>query len=45
MRAAPMSLAALWNGSDSPPESMDGAGNNYRKVLRSRNGVKSHPRR
>jgi hypothetical protein len=30
----------LWNGSDSPPESMDGAGKNYKKVLRSRNGVK-----
>ena len=25
---------------DSPPESMDGAGNNFKKVLRSRNGVK-----
>jgi hypothetical protein len=30
----------LWNGSDAPPESMDGAGRNARKVLRSRNGVK-----
>ncbi|HEY0069624.1 MAG TPA: type IV secretion protein Rhs, partial [Chloroflexia bacterium] len=27
-------------GSDSPPESMDGSGRNYLKVLRSRNGVK-----
>ena len=36
----PYILGALWNGSDTPPDSMDGAGNNYRKVLRSRNGVK-----
>jgi uncharacterized protein involved in type VI secretion and phage assembly len=36
----PYVVGALWNGSDSPPESMDGAGKNARKVLRSRNGVK-----
>jgi uncharacterized protein involved in type VI secretion and phage assembly len=36
----PYVIGALWNGSDSAPESMDGAGNNYKKVLRSRNGVK-----
>lgn len=36
----PYVIGALWNGSDSPPETMDGAGNNYKKVLRSRNGVK-----
>jgi len=36
----PYILGALWNGQDSPPASMDGAGNNYQKVLRSRNGVK-----
>lgn len=36
----PYVLGGLWNGSDQPPDSMDGAGNNYRKVLRSRNGVK-----
>ena len=36
----PFVLGGLWNGTDSPPESMDSAGNNYRKVLRSRNGVK-----
>ena len=36
----PYVIGALWNGSDSPPESMDGSGNNYKKVLRSRNGVK-----
>jgi len=36
----PYVVGGLWNGSDAPPESMDSAGNNYRKVLRSRNGVK-----
>jgi uncharacterized protein involved in type VI secretion and phage assembly len=36
----PYVIGSLWNGSDTPPDSMDGAGNNYRKVLRSRNGVK-----
>jgi uncharacterized protein involved in type VI secretion and phage assembly len=36
----PYVVGGLWNGRDSPPESMDGAGNNYKKILRSRNGVK-----
>lgn len=36
----PYVVGGLWNGSDAPPESMDGAGNNYKKVVRSRNGVK-----
>jgi uncharacterized protein involved in type VI secretion and phage assembly len=36
----PYIIGGLWNGRDRPPESMDGAGNNYRKVIRSRNGVK-----
>lgn len=36
----PYVVGGLWNGQDSPPDSMDGAGNNYRKVIRSRNGVK-----
>jgi uncharacterized protein involved in type VI secretion and phage assembly len=36
----PYVVGGLWNGSDSPPESMDGSGNNDKKVLRSRNGVK-----
>lgn len=36
----PFVVGGLWNGTDSPPESMDGAGNNYKKVLRSRNGVR-----
>lgn len=35
----PYVIGALWNGQDSPPESMDGAGRNNLKVLRSRNGV------
>jgi hypothetical protein len=29
----------MWNGRDTPPHSMDGAGRNYVKKLRSRNGV------
>lgn len=36
----PFVLGMLWNGSDKPPQSMDGGGNNEKKVLRSRNGVK-----
>jgi len=36
----PYVLGGLWNGKDSPPESMDGAGKNNRKVIRSRNGVR-----
>lgn len=36
----PYVIGSLWNGRDTPPESMDGAGNNHLKVLRSRNGVK-----
>ncbi len=36
----PYVVGSLWNGSDKPPESMDGAGKNNLKVLRSRNGVK-----
>jgi uncharacterized protein involved in type VI secretion and phage assembly len=36
----PYVLGALWNGQDSAPESMDGAGQNNKKVLCSRNGVK-----
>lgn len=36
----PFVVGGLWNGNDAPPESMDGAGNNYRKQIRSRNGVK-----
>jgi uncharacterized protein involved in type VI secretion and phage assembly len=34
----PYIVGALWNGRDSPPESIDR--NNYKKVLKSRNGVK-----
>jgi uncharacterized protein involved in type VI secretion and phage assembly len=36
----PYVLGGLWNGQDLAPESMDGGGNNYKKILRSRNGVK-----
>ena len=36
----PYVIGSLWNGKDSPPESMDGSGRNFKKVLRSRNGVK-----
>src|SRR5262245_35270712 len=36
----PYVLGGLWNGKDQPPASMDGAGRNDKKVLRSRNGVK-----
>jgi uncharacterized protein involved in type VI secretion and phage assembly len=36
----PYVMGALWNGQDKPPESMDGGGKNFKKVIRSRNGVK-----
>ncbi|APR76887.1 VgrG protein [Minicystis rosea] len=36
----PFVLGGLWNGSDAPPETMDSAGKNDKKVLKSRNGVK-----
>ncbi len=35
----PYVLGGLWNGTDSPPQTMDGAGRNEVKKLRSRNGV------
>jgi uncharacterized protein involved in type VI secretion and phage assembly len=35
----PYVLGGLWNGSDKPPESMDGGGRNFKKVIKSRNGV------
>jgi uncharacterized protein involved in type VI secretion and phage assembly len=35
----PIVVGSLWNGSDTPPASMDGGGRNLNKVLRSRNGV------
>lgn len=35
----PLVLGGLWHGRATPPEAMDGAGNNHLKVLRSRNGV------
>jgi uncharacterized protein involved in type VI secretion and phage assembly len=36
----PCVVGGLWNGQDQPPQSMDGAGKNYIKTIRSRNGVK-----
>lgn len=36
---SPFVIGGLWNGQDKPPETMDGAGKNYKKVLKSRNGV------
>jgi uncharacterized protein involved in type VI secretion and phage assembly len=35
----PYVVGMLWNGKDAPPESMDGSGNNFKKTIRSRNGV------
>src|SRR4051812_17120040 len=36
----PYVLGALWNGKDQPPDSMDGAGRNERRVVRTDHGVK-----
>jgi uncharacterized protein involved in type VI secretion and phage assembly len=36
----PYVVGALWNGQDAGPERMDGGGRNYKKTVRSRNGVK-----
>ena len=36
----PFVVGCLWNGKDAPPEKMDGAGSNFKKTIRSRNGVK-----
>jgi uncharacterized protein involved in type VI secretion and phage assembly len=36
----PYVVGALWNGSDSPPETMDGAGNNNIKSIVSRNNIR-----
>jgi uncharacterized protein involved in type VI secretion and phage assembly len=36
----PYVVGSLWNGKDAPPETMDSNNKNYKKVLRSRNGVK-----
>lgn len=36
----PYVLGMLWNGQDRPPEVMDPAGRNFRKTIRSRNGVR-----
>jgi uncharacterized protein involved in type VI secretion and phage assembly len=36
----PYVLGGMWNGKDSPPDSIDAAAKNERKVIRSRNGIK-----
>lgn len=36
----PYVIGALWNGSDAPPETMDGGGNNFVKSIVSRNGIR-----
>jgi uncharacterized protein involved in type VI secretion and phage assembly len=36
----PYVLGALWNSSDPPPETMDGAGTNPRRVIRTRSGTR-----
>lgn len=36
----PYVIGGLWNGSDAPPESMDGAGNNFKKSITSRNNIR-----
>lgn len=36
----PYVVGALWNGKDNPPTSMDGAGTNNVKMIRSRTGIK-----
>lgn len=36
----PYVVGSLWNGQDSPPEQMDGAGENYLKTILSRQGVR-----
>ena len=36
----PYVIGALWNDKNEPPQTMDPAGHNVKKVLRSRNGVK-----
>jgi uncharacterized protein involved in type VI secretion and phage assembly len=36
----PYVIGALWNGKDKPPEQMDGAAKNFKKTIRSRNGLK-----
>lgn len=36
----PFVIGSLWNGVDSPPESIDKDGNNYIKMIRSKKGIK-----
>jgi uncharacterized protein involved in type VI secretion and phage assembly len=36
----PRVIGSVWNGRDAPPETMDGAGKNFKKTICSRNGVR-----
>jgi len=36
----PYVIGALWNGADAPPETMDGGGNNNRKTIQGRSGLR-----
>ncbi|MET0621746.1 MAG: phage baseplate assembly protein V [Pyrinomonadaceae bacterium] len=36
----PYVVGSLWNGKDTPPEQMDGAGNNYKKSITSRRDIR-----
>ncbi|HEV2762388.1 MAG TPA: phage baseplate assembly protein V [Pyrinomonadaceae bacterium] len=36
----PYVVGSLWNGTDAPPETMDGAGNNYKKSVVSRRDIR-----
>jgi uncharacterized protein involved in type VI secretion and phage assembly len=36
----PIVVGGLWNGKDAPPETMDGAGNNYKKSIVSRRNIR-----
>jgi uncharacterized protein involved in type VI secretion and phage assembly len=36
----PYVIGALWNGQDAPPEKMDGGGQNFKKVIVSRNDIR-----
>lgn len=38
--ARPCVIGSLWSGRDTPPGTMDGSSNNYKKIICSRNGVR-----
>ncbi len=37
--AHPYVIGSLWNGRDNPPATMDGSGQNHRKIIQTRNGI------